>query len=76
MALAAPRIKKVFVYFAGVCGRCTAAVKVCIQTFALLYIAAFPCIPNCLGIMSQLITGLYVINLKGIALEFSCQLGV
>ena len=23
--------------------------KVCIQTFALLYIAAFPCIPNCLG---------------------------
>ncbi len=30
--------------------------KVCIQTFALLYIAAFLCIPNCLGIMSQLIT--------------------
>ncbi len=36
--------------------------KVCIQTFALLYIAAFPCIPNCLGIKSQLITGNYVSN--------------
>ncbi len=34
--------------------RRTAVVKVCIQTFALLYIAAFPCIPSCLGIMSQL----------------------
>jgi len=70
MALAAPRIKKVFVYFAGVCGRCTAAVKVCIQTFALLYIAAFPCIPNCLGIMSQLITGDYVIKFERKSFRF------
>ncbi len=38
--------------------------KVCIQTFALLYIAAFPCIPNCLGIMDQLITGNYVIKFE------------
>jgi len=38
--------------------------KVCIQTFALLYIAAFPCIPNCLGIMSQLITGDDVIKFE------------
>ncbi len=50
--------------------------KVCIQTFALLYIAAFLCIPNCLGTMSQLITGDYVIKFGGIALEFSCQRGV
>ena len=38
--------------------------KVCIQTFALLYMATFPCIPNCLGIMSQLITGDYVIKFE------------
>ena len=38
--------------------------KVCIQTFALLYIAAFPCIPNCLGIMSQLITGDHMIKFE------------
>ncbi len=36
--------------------------KVCIQIFELLYIAAFPCIPDCLGIMSQLIIGDYVIK--------------
>jgi len=30
----------------------------------LLYIAAFLCIPNCLGIMSQLITGDYVIKFE------------
>ena len=35
--------------------------KVCIQTFALLYIAAFLCIPDCLGIMS---TGDYVIKFE------------
>ncbi len=38
--------------------------KVCIQTCALLYIAAFPCIPNCHGIMSHLITGDYVIKFE------------
>ena len=38
--------------------------KVCIQTCALLYIAAFPCIPNCHGIMSQLITENYVIKFE------------
>ena len=38
--------------------------KVCIQTFALLCIAAFPCIPSCLGIMSQLITEGYVIKFE------------
>ena len=38
--------------------------KVCIQTRALLYIAAFPCIPNCHGIMSHLITGDYVIKFE------------
>ncbi len=38
--------------------------KVCIQTFAMLYIAAFPCIPKCLGIMSQLITGDSVIKFE------------
>jgi len=47
------------------CSPCTQQQsKVCIQTFALLYIAAFLCIPNCLGIMSQLITGDYVINFE------------
>ena len=38
--------------------------KVCIQTFALLYIAAFSCIPNCLDIMGQLSTGDYVIKFE------------
>ncbi len=38
--------------------------KVYIQTCALLYIAAFPCIPNCPGIMSQLITGKYVVKFE------------
>ena len=38
--------------------------KVCIQTCTLLYIAAFPCIPNCHGIMSHLITGDYVITFE------------
>ncbi len=47
------------------CSPCTQQQsKVCIQTFALLYIAAFLCIPNCLGIMSQLITGDYVIEFE------------
>ena len=39
----------------------TAAV---ITISALLYIAAFPCIPNCLGVMSQLINGDHVIKLE------------
>ncbi len=34
------------------------------RTFSLLYIAAFPCTPNCPGIMSQLITGNYVIEFQ------------
>ncbi len=34
------------------------------QKSAVLYIAAFPCIPNCRGIMSQLITGDYVIKFE------------
>ena len=38
--------------------------KVCIQACALLYIAAFCCTPNCHGIMSQLITGNYVIKFE------------
>ncbi len=38
--------------------------KVCIQACALLYIAAFCCTPNCHGIVSQLITGNYVIKLE------------
>ena len=38
--------------------------------------SSIPCIPKCPGIMSQLITGNYVIKLKGIASEFSCQRGV
>ncbi len=38
--------------------------KVCIQTCALLYIAAFCCTPNCHGIVSQLITGNYVIKFE------------
>ncbi len=38
--------------------------KVCIQTCALLYIAAFCCTPNCHGIVSQLITGKYVIKFE------------
>ncbi len=38
--------------------------KVCIQTCALLYIAAFPCIPNCHRIMSHLTTGDYVIKFE------------
>ncbi len=40
----------------------TAPVK--IQIFALLYIAAFPCIHNCVGITSQLITGDHVIKFE------------
>jgi len=47
------------------CSPCTQQEsKVCIQTCALLYIAAFPCIPNCHGIMSHLITGDYVIKFE------------
>jgi len=38
--------------------------KVCIQACAWLYIAAFCCTPNCHGIMSQLITGNYVIKFE------------
>ena len=41
--------------------------KVCIQACALLYIAAFCCTPNCHGIMSQLITGNYVIKFERIS---------
>jgi hypothetical protein len=36
----------------------------CIQTCALLYIAAFCCTPNCHDIVSQLITGNYVIKFE------------
>ena len=49
--------------------------KVCIQTCALLYIGAFCCTPNCHGIVSQLITGNYVIRVqlsaRGIATCFA-----
>ena len=38
--------------------------KVCIQTCALLYIAAVCSTPNCHGIVSQLITGNYVIKFE------------
>ena len=47
------------------CSPCTQQQsKVCIQTCALLYIAAFCCTPNCHGIVSQLITGNYMINFE------------
>ncbi len=38
--------------------------KVCMQTCALLYIAAIYCTPDCHGIVSQLITGNYVIKFE------------
>ena len=38
--------------------------KVCIQTCAELYIAAFPCIPNCHCIMSHPITWDYEIKFE------------
>ncbi len=44
--------------------------KVCIQTCALLYIAAFCCTANCHGIVSQLITGNYVIKFKRNSFRF------
>ena len=47
--------------------RSQATAAVCIQTCALLYIAAFCCTPNCHGIMSQLITGNYVIKFERIS---------
>ncbi len=47
------------------CSPCTQQQsKVCIQTYALLYIAAFCCTPKCHGIVSQLITGNYVIKFE------------
>ena len=59
-----PCVQRLVKFLNAFCAHVQQQSKVCIQTCALLYIAAFCSTPNCHGIVSQLITGNYVIKFE------------